>query len=254
MINRVDYSSVDMTAGRLLSLDAIVQRLVEEYQPDKIFLFGSYAYGQPHKESDLDLLVIKDSPEDRRDRESKVSKIIAPARHGISVDMFVLTPSELDIELRKGNQFYQEIVSRGLLLYGEKETYPMVDDSSPYAQSWLSVALDDIQAAELILDHDGPANAAGIHVQKALEKYLKAYLLFRGWRLKRTHDLAELLEDAIPHDPTFEEYCHVCEEVTKYYLDDRYPERRRELTHHEVQSTLDQVRPLVDKIVESGPK
>lgn len=43
------------------TLDEIVRRLVAEYQPEKIILFGSYAYGQPHADSDLDMLIIKET-------------------------------------------------------------------------------------------------------------------------------------------------------------------------------------------------
>jgi len=231
------------------ALVQIVDRLAQEYQPEKIILFGSYAYGQPHEGSDLDLLVIKDTTEEARERRSTVSQIIAPIRHGISIDLFVLTPSELDMELRRGNQFYQEVVFKGIFLYGEKGEYPMVSDSTPYARSWLSVALEDLQAAESLLEQGLSANVAGMLLQQAVEKYLKAYLMFRGWRLKRTHNLSELLNDAIVYDPTFEAFHRVCEEVTKYYVDDRYPDRRRELTHQEVRASLEQVGPLVDKIL-----
>ncbi|WP_375418889.1 nucleotidyltransferase domain-containing protein [uncultured Hymenobacter sp.] len=40
-------------------IQAIVARIVEGYQPDRIILFGSYAYGTPTEDSDLDLLVVK---------------------------------------------------------------------------------------------------------------------------------------------------------------------------------------------------
>jgi HEPN domain-containing protein/predicted nucleotidyltransferase len=235
-------------------LSRIVGKLVEEYQPDKIFLFGSYAYGRPHQDSDLDLFLVKDAKGakgDRWSRRDEVKQIISPVRDGMSVDIFVLTPSELHEELLKGNQFYQEMVSRGILLYGEPEEYPMVEDSSSYARDWLSPALDYLQAAELTLERGLSANVAGRLLQQAMEKYLKAYLLFRGWRLKRTHDLEELLEDAIPYDPTLEQYRAVCVEVTRYYVDDRYPRNRRELTHREVEEALEQLRPLIDKIIES---
>jgi HEPN domain-containing protein/predicted nucleotidyltransferase len=235
-------------------LGRIVDKLVEEYQPDKIFLFGSYAYGRPHEDSDLDLFLVKDAEEtegDRWSRRSEVRQIISPVRDGMSVDIFVLTPSELHEELLRGNQFYQEMVSRGILLYGEPEEYPMVEDSSSYARDWLSPALDYLQAAELTLERGLSANVAGALLQQAVEKCLKAYLLFRGWRLKRTHDLEELLEDAIVYAPDFEQYRAVCVEVTKYYVDDRYPRNRRELTHREVEEALEQLRPLIDKIIES---
>ena len=47
-------------------IQAVVRRIVEGYQPDKIYLFGSYAYGVPHEHSDLDLLIIKQNAEAKR--------------------------------------------------------------------------------------------------------------------------------------------------------------------------------------------
>ena len=235
-------------------IQALVKTLVEEYEPEKIFLFGSYAYGQPDMGSDLDLLLVKDSREEPAERKGRVGRIVAPLRRQIGVDVFVLTPAELEVELRNGNQFYQEVVSRGVLLYGVEESYPMVDDSAPYARAWLSVALEDLQAAELLLEHEGPAAAAGMLLQQALEKYLKAYLLFRGWRLQRTHNLVELLDEAVKHDQSLEEYRPICDAVTSYYVEDRYPDAgRRDLTRDEVGTFLERVRPLIRNIVDTSP-
>ena len=242
-----------MQTGIPKTVEGIVSRLVAEYQPEKIVLFGSHAYGRPDQDSDLDLLVIKDTPEKAGQRHSRVRQIIAPARDHMSVDVFVLTPAELDEELRRGNQFYQEAVFRGIFLHGEREDYPMVEDSSPYARDWLPVALDDLQTAELMIENEGSAYVTGMRLQQAVEKYLKAYLLFRGWRLKRTHDLEELLNDAVEHEPTLAQHNAVCAVVTKYYVDDRYPESRRsDLTLGEVESSLDKVRPLVEHIIETS--
>ncbi|MBM3889553.1 MAG: nucleotidyltransferase domain-containing protein, partial [Verrucomicrobia bacterium] len=47
-------------------LDRIIERIVQEYHPLKIILFGSYAYGQPHEGSDVDLLIIKEEVNPRR--------------------------------------------------------------------------------------------------------------------------------------------------------------------------------------------
>ena len=235
-------------------LQGIVDRLVSEYQPEKIFLFGSHAYGRPDEDSDLDLLVIKDSSEDRWQCRSEISRLIASVKRGISVDVFALSPSELHLELSRGNQFYQEIVSRGVLLHGRKESYPMVSDSGPYAQSWLSVALEDLQAAEIMLTQGGPANIAAMHLQQAAEKYLKAYLLLKGWRLKRTHDLIELLDAAAQYDAAFETYRFIAETVTKYYSEDRYPDTRTILSPAEVEASLDAVRPVIAKVLEAFPE
>ena len=229
----------------------IVDRLIEGYHPDKIILFGSHAYGHPRADSDLDLLVIKDTAEAPPERRTKVQQVIETARGRTSVDVFVLTPAELDQELRNGNQFYQEVVFRGIHLHGEKEDYPMVEDSTPYAGSWLSIALDDLEGTELVLEHGGSANTAGMLLQQAVEKYLKGYLILKGWRLERIHNLEALLDKAIEYDPTFEEFKEVGHKITTYYANDRYPDANRtDLTREGVGASLEEVRPMI--LLESG--
>lgn len=101
-------------------LKMIVQRIVEAYAPDKIILYGSYAYGTPSELSDFDLLILKETTEAPRDRWFAVSKAIWPLPTTISAEPIVLTESELAHRLKIGDQFFQGIVSRGKTLYDRK--------------------------------------------------------------------------------------------------------------------------------------
>jgi hypothetical protein len=87
----------------------------------------------------VDLLVIKETEQERWDRRREVVRILRPVAGKTELDVRVLTPSELDLELRDGNHFYQEVLYRGTLVYGDEEVYPMVEDSTPYAKAWLSL-------------------------------------------------------------------------------------------------------------------
>ena len=60
-------------------------------------------------------------------------------------------------------------------------------------------------------------------VQQGVEKHLKGWLLARGWRLLRVHDLPRLLDDAVTYDPALEAYYGLCEGLTAFYFLDRYP-------------------------------
>lgn len=53
-------------------INEIIKRVVDNYHPDKIILFGSYAYGTPTKDSDIDLLIIKDDPSPKIEKHSKI--------------------------------------------------------------------------------------------------------------------------------------------------------------------------------------
>ena len=73
-------------------IEAIKQRLVEQYHPKKIILFGSYANGQPTTDSDLDLLLIMDTDLPPLERNLAARKAVGPVT--LPVDIFVFTPEE----------------------------------------------------------------------------------------------------------------------------------------------------------------
>ncbi|WP_310392751.1 nucleotidyltransferase domain-containing protein [Hymenobacter sp.] len=98
-------------------IQAVVRRIVEGYQPDRIILFGSYAYGVPTEDSDLDLLVIKRNAEAKRAERS-----IAVWQHLWNADLpamdiLIRTPDEL--ERAAGVAYSVETIAlqQGRLLY-----------------------------------------------------------------------------------------------------------------------------------------
>ncbi|MFQ5881864.1 MAG: nucleotidyltransferase domain-containing protein [Candidatus Methylomirabilales bacterium] len=98
-------------------LQDIVEVLKEKYSPERIILFGSRAHGIPDEESDIDLLIVKDTKESPHRRTVAVRRLISPLRTGFSVDVFVITPDELHTRLVLGDQFLEEIHSNGEVLY-----------------------------------------------------------------------------------------------------------------------------------------
>lgn len=93
----------------------IVNKAAKEVKPLKIILFGSYAYGQPNKDSDVDLLFIKDTKLSRIKRYSWVSDKIERL---FPMDILVKTPAEIKKRLAMGDPFYKEIFKKGKVLYG----------------------------------------------------------------------------------------------------------------------------------------
>ncbi|MBI4504404.1 MAG: nucleotidyltransferase domain-containing protein [Chloroflexi bacterium] len=77
-----------------VALDEIVRRIVAAYAPQKILLFGSHAYGQPDEDSDIDLLIIKETSEPFLARIAAVRRAIGSV--GVPLDVFVLTPDEFE--------------------------------------------------------------------------------------------------------------------------------------------------------------
>jgi uncharacterized protein len=89
------------------------RQVAERFQPDKIILFGSYAYGTPHADSDVDVLVIMPA-RNELDMSAKISITIDPP---FPLDIIVRTPKNMKWRLEEGDSFLHEIVSRGKFLY-----------------------------------------------------------------------------------------------------------------------------------------
>ena len=95
----------------------IVDKIKNEYQPEKIILYGSYAYGKPTRHSDIDLFIIKDTDKDGIQRDVEVKRLIYEPERRISISPLVYTPEEVKQRLSMGDDFIEEIVSKGEILY-----------------------------------------------------------------------------------------------------------------------------------------
>lgn len=94
----------------------IVQKLVEVYQPKCLYLFGSYAWGVPNNDSDIDLLIIV------RDSSEKPHKRIKPAYQvlrGIKVpkDILVFTEAEFEKQAKEPASLFYKIKRDGVKLF-----------------------------------------------------------------------------------------------------------------------------------------
>src|SRR5437764_7893812 len=89
------------------------RRVAECFQPDKIILFGSYAYGTPHEDSDVDILVVMPARSQLR-QAVRISLTCEPC---FPLDIIVCTPENMRWRLEEGDSFLREITSRGKVLY-----------------------------------------------------------------------------------------------------------------------------------------
>lgn len=99
----------------LAAIRRFARQIAERFQPDKIILFGSYAYGQPHPESDVDLLVIMPA-HDVVNQEIRIGLALdRPFLH----DIVVRTPKQIERGLREGDcdWFLREVMEKGRVLY-----------------------------------------------------------------------------------------------------------------------------------------
>ena len=97
-------------------IQAVADKIAKEFQPEKIILFGSYAWGTPHQNSDVDVLIIKQTNKKKWEREYELrSKLIG--NHFPPLDMLIYTPEELEHRKELGDVFVKSILSNGTTLY-----------------------------------------------------------------------------------------------------------------------------------------
>jgi len=95
-------------------IKAYVAEVARQFKPQRIILFGSYAYGKPTSDSDVDLLVIM--PHEKRNVELAIeirTRVDAP----FPMDLLVRTPEKVQERIALGDCFMREVVAKGTVLY-----------------------------------------------------------------------------------------------------------------------------------------
>ena len=96
-----------------------LQVLVEQFHPEQVILFGSYAYGEPTKDSDVDLLVIKEISDSPVSDATSIRRAVRHLRHSVAnlpLDIMVRAPNDWKRRIGNGNSFHTEIAQKGLKL------------------------------------------------------------------------------------------------------------------------------------------
>jgi HEPN domain-containing protein len=119
---------------------------------------------------------------------------------------------------------------------------------SLYPADWLRIAEKDLRRVSSLLGIDDP-EAAGFYLQQAVEKFLKAFLLSKGWKLQRTHDLEVLLNEALVYDASLEPFRQACQKTTGFYFLERYPFTIESgLTGQDIVDACQQLAPLIQRL------
>jgi predicted nucleotidyltransferase len=106
--------SYEPPARRQAYIRNLCRRIAEEFQPEKIILFGSHAYGKPTPESDVDLLVVMPFEVSEFQQATKISRYL---RLPIPMDLLVHTPEYIQYRLEIGDRFIREILEKGKVMY-----------------------------------------------------------------------------------------------------------------------------------------
>lgn len=95
------------------SIRRFADSIAKVFQPDRIILFGSHAYGTPNPESDVDLLVVMPC----RNRIEQAVQIRWELPAPFPIDLIVRTPSQVKARLKLGDSFMTEILTKGKVLH-----------------------------------------------------------------------------------------------------------------------------------------
>jgi uncharacterized protein len=104
----------------LSAIRRYAKRIASKFDPDKIILFGSYAYGRPHEWSDVDLLVVMPAFDETNQAIRIVNTLEAP----FSLDLIVRGPETIERDRHDGDWFLREILAKGKIIH-EKNDRPL---------------------------------------------------------------------------------------------------------------------------------
>jgi predicted nucleotidyltransferase len=109
-----DNQDTRIPPATLERIRSITRQIVQQFHPQKVILFGSYAYGQPTEDSDVDLLVVMDTAEPPL---HTAAHIAAAVEHPFPLDIVVHTPAEFAAAVQRKGVFATEVATKGVTLY-----------------------------------------------------------------------------------------------------------------------------------------
>ena len=96
------------------SIEQVVRQIAARFRPQKVILFGSYAYGEPTPDSDVDLLVVLETSGRSVDAAVEIRRAVD---FPFPTDLLVRTPQQIAERLSLGDAFLREVVTKGIVLY-----------------------------------------------------------------------------------------------------------------------------------------
>ena len=94
-------------------IEKISEEIKKKFNPQKINLFGSYAYGNPTRSSDIDLFIIIDTKLPVRKQAFLIRKEI---KSSVPIDIIVRTPEQVEERIKMGDFFIKQIIQKGIYL------------------------------------------------------------------------------------------------------------------------------------------
>ena len=221
-------------------IQATCDDIVREFAPLQVILFGSYAYGTPTEDSDVDILVVMALLQSDTRRQELEMKTRVPTR--FRLDLHVRSAEDIAYRVSHNDWFLREVFEKGAVLYDKRDTppnngrvhlaekalVPVWEENgsmNPLTMELVHKAEGDYITVQSMLPQIGTRTIPDIicfHAQQCIEKYLKAWLQEANIRAPRTHDLNQLLRLIVSTHPEWRKWHVPFAPFDTYAVDGRY--------------------------------
>ncbi len=227
------------------ALQELLERIVDFYDPDDIYIFGSRARGDFRQESDYDLAVIVP---DTASQETLGSSYKLKQGLSINADLKIYTRTGFDKQLHLKASMPSTILREGKLLFSRtgstdsfSQYYASVDEdfwqlcegeplsSDPVRLDntfdWMQRAREDLRGAQwfLVGNNEAALGQSLFHSQQAVEKALKSFLVWCDRPIARYHELDSLAASCLQADQSLEADLRSIAWLTEWCIAGRYP-------------------------------
>ena len=234
-------------------ISIMTERIVRDFDPLQIILFGSQARGDADRDSDIDLLVVFAELADKRKTAIAIDRALAGVP--VAKDIIVSTPEELERSRTRIGSVLRYAQQEGKILWKNrnaaahsgmpnKEVNSAMQTADRLADTarWLRYAQEDLTTAETFLGHPHvPARQVCWHAHQAAEKALKAALIFLQIDFRRTHDL-NVLRDLLPENWQPKTAMPNLKDLNRWAVQARYPETAQEATETDASTAVEHAR------------
>ncbi|MEI6207372.1 MAG: HEPN domain-containing protein [Desulfuromonadales bacterium] len=165
--------------------------IVHKFHPLLVTLFGSVS--RDNVGNDLDLLVVVDDADYHgMETDARLQRSLGKYYRKFDIEPFIMPVTRYVQQIRAGAPFLNAVLKEGRVLY-----------MNNYVNEWLRQAEEELCAARYLAEGDFHRTAC-YHAEQAIEKFLKAQLIDKGWDLEKSHSIRRLLSISEEYGLTYD--------------------------------------------------
>ena len=236
-------------------ISIMTERIVRDFDPLQIILFGSQARGDADRDSDIDLLVVFGELTDKRKTAIDLDRALSDLP--VAKDIIVSTLEELERGRTRIGSVLRYAQQEGKVLWKSQRATAhrgtpntevkfamQTTDRLADTARWMRHAEEDLITAEtLLVQSHVPARQACWFAQQAAEKALKAVLIYLQIDFPRTHDL-NVLRDLLPESWHLKTALPNLGDLNRWAVGARYPDDVQEPTQVNASEAVEQARAI----------